>query len=155
VEKNANAQIRSILELADRMIVISEHGFSCCDDDGCLLLNGLVRESAYRLRDAAERELYHHGTQGNCDREPLERPAGNETHDASITAKVKMVLQTHRSTSSMKTSVETRNGLVTLTGIAGTAAAKSLVTRLVSTVRGVSGVKNRMTVGARKPDSSS
>lgn len=49
-------QIRSILEMADRMITISEQGFLSSDDDGCLLLNGMVRECAYRLRDAAERE---------------------------------------------------------------------------------------------------
>ena len=38
------------------MVVISERGFASCEDDGCLLLNGMVRECAYRLRDAAERE---------------------------------------------------------------------------------------------------
>lgn len=150
MERNAHEQIRSILEMADRMIVISEHGFSCCDDDGCLLLNGLVRESAYRLRDAAERELEHHGAQGNRDRAKPERPVGNEIHDTSITAKIKMVLLTHRSTSSMKTTVAARNGQVTLTGCARSAAAKSLATRLVSTVRGVTGVKNRMTIEAHR-----
>jgi hypothetical protein len=60
VTKIADGQIRSILEMAERMIVISEQGFGSCDDDGCLLLNGLVRECAYRLRDAAERERKVH-----------------------------------------------------------------------------------------------
>ena len=53
--------MQSILEMAERMVVISERGFASCDDDGCLLLNGMVRECAYRLRDAAERELDVHG----------------------------------------------------------------------------------------------
>ncbi len=48
--------------MAERMIVISEQGFATCNDDGCLLLNGLVRECAYRLRDAAERERAVHAT---------------------------------------------------------------------------------------------
>ena len=43
------------------MVVISEQGFASCDDDGCLLLNGMVRECAYRLRDAAEHERDVHG----------------------------------------------------------------------------------------------
>lgn len=53
MKQNSDVQISTILELADRMIVISEQGFGSCEDDGCLLLNGLVRECGYRLRDAA------------------------------------------------------------------------------------------------------
>jgi osmotically-inducible protein OsmY len=150
VDENASAQIRTILEMADRMIVISEQGFSCCDDDGCLLLNGMVRECAYRLRDAAEREREHHGTPGNSDGKTAGRAVGDRIDDDAITAKVRTVLSTHRSTSTMKPDVETRNGQVTLTGSARSAAAKSLVTKLVTAIRGVTGVKNRMTVEAAK-----
>lgn len=64
-KNNADVQIASVLEMSNRMLVVSEEGFRSCDDDGCLLLNGLVRECAYRLRDAAERERQVHGTQGN------------------------------------------------------------------------------------------
>lgn len=60
MKQKSDVQISSILELADRMIVISEQGFGSCDDDGCLLLNGLVRECGYRLRDAAELERKVH-----------------------------------------------------------------------------------------------
>jgi hypothetical protein len=62
LKKKVDVQIRSILEMAERMIVISEKGFATCDDDGCLLLNGMVRECAYRLRDAAELERALHAT---------------------------------------------------------------------------------------------
>lgn len=62
MNNDPDVQIRSILELSDRMISISEQGFVSCEDDGCLLLNGMVRESAYRLRDAAEQEREVHGT---------------------------------------------------------------------------------------------
>ena len=61
MKNGAYRQIRSILEMADRVIVISDEGFVSCDVDGCLLLNGMVRESAYRLRDAAEQERKVHG----------------------------------------------------------------------------------------------
>ena len=62
LKNKADLQISSILKMADRMIVISEKGFGSCADDGCLLLNGLVRECAYRLRDAAELERQVHVT---------------------------------------------------------------------------------------------
>jgi osmotically-inducible protein OsmY len=78
--------------------------------------------------------------------EKAEQTAGEKMDDASITAQVKMALLTHRSTSSMKTKVETRNGEVTLTGIAKNAAEKSLVTKLVTDIQGVTSVKNQMTV---------
>lgn len=74
------------------------------------------------------------------------RTDGEKMDDASITAQVKTALLVHRSTSSVKTKVETRLGEVTLTGIAVNAAEKSLVTKLVSDIQGVSSVKNEMTV---------
>jgi osmotically-inducible protein OsmY len=77
-----------------------------------------------------------------------ERTAGEKIDDASITAQVKMALLTHRSTSSVKTKVETRNGEVMLTGIAKNAAEKSLVSKLVADIQGVKSVKNEMTVEA-------
>lgn len=78
--------------------------------------------------------------------EPAEQSAGAKMDDASITAQVKTALWAHRSTSSLKTKVETRDGEVTLTGIAQNAAEKSLVTKLVKDIQGVTSVKNEMTV---------
>jgi hypothetical protein len=65
LKDKSEVHISSILEIADRMIVISDQGFVSCEDDGCLMLNGMVREAAYRLRDAAERERQAHGTREN------------------------------------------------------------------------------------------
>jgi len=84
--------------------------------------------------------------------EPAERTAGEKMDDASITAQVKMALLIHRSASSMKTRVETRNGEVTLTGIAKNAAEKSLVTKLVTDIQGVTSVKNQMTIDKAKTE---
>jgi osmotically-inducible protein OsmY len=78
--------------------------------------------------------------------EPAERTATEKMDDASVTAQVKTALSNHRSTSSIKTKVETRDGEVQLTGIAKNAAEKSLVTKLVSDIQGVTSVKNQMTV---------
>lgn len=77
---------------------------------------------------------------------PTERTAGEMVDDASVTAQVKTALWTHRSTSGLKTKVETRDGEVTLTGIAKNAAEKSLVSKLVADIQGVTSVKNQMTV---------
>jgi hypothetical protein len=67
VQSKADLQIRSIVEMAELMLVISEQGLSSCEDDGCLLLNGMVRECAYRLRDAAELERKAHMGQESRD----------------------------------------------------------------------------------------
>ena len=78
--------------------------------------------------------------------EPAERTATEKMDDASVTAQVKTALSNHRSTSSIKTKVETRDGEVVLTGIAKNAAEKALVSKLVADIQGVTGVKNQMTV---------
>ena len=66
--------------------------------------------------------------------------------DASITALVKTTLLYHRSTSALNTTVETKEGVVTLAGKAKNAAEKDLATKLVSDVHGVKKVVNNMTV---------
>jgi osmotically-inducible protein OsmY len=66
--------------------------------------------------------------------------------DASITAHVKSSLLSHRSTSALKTKVSTTDGVVTLSGEAKNAAEKSLVTKLVTDIDGVSSVVNNMTI---------
>lgn len=68
--------------------------------------------------------------------------------DASITAQVKTSLASHRSTSAIKTKVETTEGAVTVSGIAKNAAEKSLVTKLVDDINGVTKVINNMTIAA-------
>jgi hyperosmotically inducible protein len=71
---------------------------------------------------------------------------GEKIDDASITAQVKSSLMSHRSTSALKTKVETTDGVVTLAGIAKNAAEKSLVTKLVTDIDGVISVVNNMTI---------
>jgi len=68
--------------------------------------------------------------------------------DTSITAQVKYELLTHRSTSALKTKVETRSGHVSIQGDASSDAERDLVTKLARGVRGVASVENRMTVRA-------
>jgi osmotically-inducible protein OsmY len=71
---------------------------------------------------------------------------GEKIDDASITAQVKSSLMTHRSTSAIKTKVQTVDGVVTVTGVAKNAAEKSLVTKLATDINGVTSVVNNMTI---------
>lgn len=66
--------------------------------------------------------------------------------DASITAQVKMTLVLHSSTSAMRTSVKTKDGIVTVSGKAQNNAEIDLVTKLVEDVDGVTHIINTMIV---------
>ena len=67
--------------------------------------------------------------------------------DASITAQVKLALLFHRGTSVINTKVETKNGIVTVSGVAKNSAERDLVGKLVNNIKGVKGLKNKITVG--------
>lgn len=71
---------------------------------------------------------------------------GEKIDDGSITAQVKYELFSHKSTSALKTKVNTNNGHVVISGDAGSDAEKDLVTKLAKSVRGVEDVDNNMTV---------
>ena len=74
------------------------------------------------------------------------RTAGEKIDDASITSLVKMTLLYHRSSSALHTEVRTRRGVVTLTGKASSEAQLNLASKLAKDVRGVTEVRNRMSV---------
>lgn len=72
--------------------------------------------------------------------------------DASITGLVKMTLLYHRSTSALHTEVETDKGVVTLEGMAISAAVKDLASKYAKDISGVKSVVNNMTIGEPKTD---
>lgn len=71
---------------------------------------------------------------------------GEKIDDASITAQVKASLLAHRSTSALKTKIQTMDGVVTVGGVAKNAAEKALVTKLIEDINGVVSVVNNMTI---------
>jgi len=73
---------------------------------------------------------------------------GEKMDDASITAQVKMTLLLHSSTSAIRTSVTTKDGVAMVSGKAQNAAEVDLVTKLVEDVDGVIGVVNTMSIDA-------
>ncbi len=98
-----------------------------------------------RKDDHADRDRDH----VDHDKDRDDRPGyttGEKIDDSSITAQVKYELLSHRSTSALKTHVNTVEGRVTITGDASTDAEKDLVTKLAKSVRGVQSVDNNMTV---------
>jgi osmotically-inducible protein OsmY len=66
--------------------------------------------------------------------------------DASITAQIKIAFLTHHSTSAFKTGVETKDGIVTLSGSATSAAAKEMAGKVADDANGVIKVINNMTI---------
>ena len=78
--------------------------------------------------------------------EEADQTVGEQVDDATITTKAKAALLANRSTSALRTSVTTKDGVVTVTGIAKNLAEKDLVTKLVREIKGVKDVKNEMTI---------
>lgn len=120
--------------------------------DGIVTLTGEASSEAQKelsteyARDIDNvKEVKNEMTVANAPATPVET-TGEKIDDASITAQVKTSLMTHRSTSALKTKVETTDGVVTIGGIAKNAAEKSLVTKLVTDVNGVSSVVNKMII---------
>jgi len=89
------------------------------------------------------REIRNEMTVSNISEKP-EQTLQEKIDDASITAQVKIALMVHRSTSALKTSVSTQEGVVTVSGTAQNAAEKALVTKLVNDIHGVNSVVNNM-----------
>jgi hyperosmotically inducible protein len=76
---------------------------------------------------------------------PASLAAAPEVDDPSVVAQVRMALRAHRSTRSLKPGVESREGVVTLTGHLTSVEERDLVSRLCSDILGVRRVENRMT----------
>jgi osmotically-inducible protein OsmY len=77
------------------------------------------------------------------DAEP-KRTIAEKIDDASITAQIKASLLLHRSTSALKTHIQTREGVVIVSGIAANAAEKNLVKKLIMDIDGVTKVENNI-----------
>jgi hyperosmotically inducible periplasmic protein len=131
---------------------VSAHATTITVVDGVVTLEGEATSATQRELTAAYAtdiegvQAVHNAMTVAASPDPIVRTVGEKMDDASITAQVRTALLTHHSTSSFATTVEVRNGDVTVTGIAANAAEKALVSKLVSDINGVSEVKNRMTV---------
>ena len=112
------------------------------DIDGVRSVNNQIQVVAKTDRPMVNDTTPNARRELRTDRETL----GEKMDDGSITAQIKYELLSHRSTSALKTKVNTIDGKVVISGDAGSDAEKDLVTKLAKSVRGVSSVDNNMTV---------
>jgi hyperosmotically inducible periplasmic protein len=74
--------------------------------------------------------------------------AGDKVDDATITTKVNAELAADKDLSAIKIDVDTKDGVVTLTGPAPSASARERATEIAKNVKGVTSVNNQLTVKA-------
>jgi osmotically-inducible protein OsmY len=105
------------------------------------------RAEVRRERAEAQRDIEQERERARERSNRLEdRDLGDKIDDGSVTAQIKSELFANRSTSGLKTKIDTHNGHVLITGEASSDAEKDLITRIARNVRGVMSVNNRMTV---------
>ena len=135
---------------------VSASGTDVYVKDGVVSLRGVAKSQAQKeltteyARDVeGVKEVKNEMTVAKTPAKPDET-IGEKIDDASITAQVKSSLMSHRSTSALKTNVQTTDGVVTVSGVAKNAAEKTLVTKLVTDIDGVISVVNNMTIELAK-----
>jgi osmotically-inducible protein OsmY len=112
---------------------------------GVVTLTGTVAETSHK--SMAENTVASLPDVKSVDNELLvkgEQPA--EHSDAWITTKVKTALLFHRNVSGTGTSVYTKDGVVTLQGVASSMAQKELTTEYAKDIDNVKSVNNEMTI---------
>ncbi|HWA08793.1 MAG TPA: BON domain-containing protein [Opitutaceae bacterium] len=120
--------------------------------DGVVTLTGTARNQAQKdLTEAYVKDIDNVRAVRNelvikMPADGSDRSMGEAIDDASITSEVKVALLAHRSTSALKTKVDTTDGVVMLSGEASSDAEKSLATKVAQDVRGVKSVRNDMVV---------
>jgi hypothetical protein len=62
--KPCNQHIMRTLQLADEMICLADQGENDREDNGCGILFGVLRDSAYKLKKLAEAERRNHVRKG-------------------------------------------------------------------------------------------
>lgn len=130
---------------------VSSSGTTVYTKDGVVTLQGVASSQAQKeLTTEYAKDIDNVKSVNNemtISTTPATNPTlGDKIDDASITAQVKSSLLAHRSTSALKTTVSTTDGVVTLGGVAKNDAEKSLVTKLTEDINGVVSVINNMTI---------
>ena len=65
--RDDNANIRKVLQLSRKMLILADEGQAAAEDDGCRLLFGIVQDCAYKIRMEAEREQRTHQQERSGD----------------------------------------------------------------------------------------
>jgi hypothetical protein len=67
--KANNDNLLRTVRLTREMLALADEGDRDRDDDSCGILYGILRDTAYRLRELAEQECDKHKASGKWDRE--------------------------------------------------------------------------------------
>ena len=59
--------LKKTLDLTDEMIKLADQAETACSDNGCAVVYGILRDSAYRVRKEAQRERENHLTKAVPD----------------------------------------------------------------------------------------
>ena len=62
MSKASDQCLKKTLELAERMLRLADHGDAVRNDPGCGVVYGMLRDSAYKLKQLAEAERRAHLT---------------------------------------------------------------------------------------------
>jgi osmotically-inducible protein OsmY len=115
--------------------------------DGVVTLTGTVAEE-YHKTLAEETAASLPGVTRVDNQLVSKAEVAAERSDTWIGAKVKLALMFHRNVSGINTTVEVKDGIVTLKGEASSAAEKELTSEYARDIDGVKQVKNEMTISA-------
>lgn len=66
----ANKNLTRVIRLTREMLALADEGDRDRLDDSCGILFGILRDSAYRLRNLAEEEQRRHESEGRWDEKP-------------------------------------------------------------------------------------
>jgi osmotically-inducible protein OsmY len=151
VDANINHEIFDLL-LANNSLATSDVKFA--SQDGVVTISGNTRDLAHKEQlDSVVGKLP--GVVSVVDNRPTDTtvqntPESNATSqkidDTSLTDEVKSALMFHNSTSNTITQITTKDGVVTITGIAKSEAEKTRTTQLAAAITGVKSVINNMTI---------
>ncbi len=115
----------------------------------------VARDSRDEARETARQDAGEAGASAEAsidraarDTRAMGAAAANKVDDASITAKVNAALAGDKELSAIRIDVDTRDGVVTLSGPAPTASAKERAAELALKVKGVASVNNQLTIKA-------
>jgi len=64
------------LEVSQKLMAISNEAEAGCEHDGCLVLFGIIRDCAYKIRMATEKQLKELGGEESAERQ--ETGAGSQ-----------------------------------------------------------------------------
>jgi len=62
-----NKNLVAVVDYARMLLFLADKGDMQREDDSCGVLYGVLRDSAYRVKDAAEREIESHKRKGKWD----------------------------------------------------------------------------------------